>query len=84
MVGLLELLAAHGDGAAAKAALDWYKWDVEMRKGKAPQRMELQHSGGITVVDTLSAPKGTPVIGRPRRDRAPLPVVESHLALAEE
>ena len=67
LVGLLELLASYGDGAAAAEALRHHRWAQEMKRGKAPQRIDLHASGQLTVVDTLSAPAGTPIPARPRR-----------------
>ena len=61
LVGLLELLASHGDGGAAAEALRHHRWAEEMRRGKAPQRVDLHATGAITVIDTLSAPAGTPI-----------------------
>lgn len=68
LVGILEFLGMHGDGAAAAEALRHARWEEEMRKGKAPQRVDLNASGEIRVIDDLRAPGDTPVPFRgPRR-----------------
>lgn len=69
LVGLLELLASYGDGAAAAKALDHIRWQVEMRRGKAPQRVDLNASGSITVLNTLADERGTPI--PPAKPRPP-------------
>ncbi len=66
LAGILEFLAAHGDPGAAAEALRHARWEEEMRRGKAPQRIDLNAAGEIKVVDTLSAPAGTPVPVRSR------------------
>lgn len=70
LVGMLELMGAHGDPQAAAEALRHHRWEEEMRKGKAPQRGDLAVSGEIRVIDTLSAPAGTPVPFRGPRKTA--------------
>ena len=66
LVGILELLACHGDGAAAAEALRHARWEEEMRKGKAPSRDSLAVSGNITVIDDLRTPGQTPIPLRAR------------------
>lgn len=66
LVAILEVLALHGDGAAAAEALRHARWEEEMIRGKAPARADAKGTGELRVVDTLSAPPGIPV---PRRVR---------------
>jgi hypothetical protein len=70
LVGILELLACHGDGPAAAEALRHARWEEEMKKGKAPQRVDLNAVGEIRVIDDLRSPGDTPVSFRPRPPRA--------------
>ncbi len=66
LLGILELMACHGDAAAGAEALRHHRWEEEMRKGKAPQRVDVNATGKITVIDTLSAPPGMPIPARSR------------------
>ena len=66
LVGILELLACHGDGPAAAEALRHARWEEEMRKGKAPSRDTLSVSGDIRVIDDLRSPGDTPIPIRAR------------------
>lgn len=68
LVGMLEVLASWGDGSAAAEALRHHRWREEMRRGKPPQRVDLNQRVAIQVIDTLSAPAGTPI---PRAKRQP-------------
>lgn len=61
LVGLLELFASYGDAGAAAEALRYWRWRREMKDGRPAQRLDATVSGTITVVDTLSAPPGTPL-----------------------
>jgi hypothetical protein len=61
LCGLLELFASYGDAGAAAEALRHYRWEREMRDGKPPQRVDVAGSVGVLVLDSLSAPPGTPI-----------------------
>jgi hypothetical protein len=74
MVAILETLAVHGDSSAAAEVLRHERWEDEMKRGKAPQRVDLHATGELRVVDTLSAPPGRPI---PPRRKGPQHLVES-------
>lgn len=75
LVGILEVMAIHGDKEAAVAALQHARWEEEMVRGKAPQRDAAKDVGELRVLDTLSAPSGTPI---PRRRKEPQSLAVSH------
>ena len=56
----------HGDGAACAEALRHARWEEEMRKGKAPQRIDMNQSGELKIIDDLRDPGQTPVAVKPR------------------
>lgn len=59
VLATLEAAAVmRGDTKAAAVYLDFMRWRTEMRKGKAPARLEVQHSGRVTVVDDLGPASG--------------------------
>jgi hypothetical protein len=66
LVGILEASACYGDTAAAAEALRHLRWEDEMTRGKAPQRVDLHQTGELRVLDTLSAPPGIPIPPRRR------------------
>jgi len=53
---VLDKLLERGTITAWKEWLLHYRWRVEMRRGKAPQRHEIAHSGSVTVRDSISQP----------------------------
>lgn len=55
MLGILEAAASAGDVAAARDWLAFHKWQVEMRKGRAPQRVAVAAVGALTLNDSLGA-----------------------------
>jgi hypothetical protein len=50
---VLEARAMAGDTRAAAILYEHRHWRTEMRKGRAPQRLNVAHHGRITVVDDL-------------------------------
>jgi len=66
LVGILELLACHGDGSAAAEALRHHRWEAEMKNGKPPSRDSAGQSGDIKVIDDLRSPGQTPITPNPR------------------
>ncbi len=55
LMGLLESKALRGSMDATRAWLQQFKWNEEMKRGKAPQRVGLHVSGVVTVVDDLTS-----------------------------
>ena len=64
MVGVLEHLAAHGSGDAAKAVLAHERWAEEMKAGRPPLRGKVDVDHSVTLVDD---------IGRTHEPRTRLP-----------
>jgi hypothetical protein len=81
LVGILEVLALHGDGSAAAEALRHARWEEEMLRGKAPARADAGKTGELRVIDTLSAPPGTPI---PQRRREPQSLVDARARRQEK
>jgi hypothetical protein len=55
LVGLLEAAAAAGSLQATRDALAYHRWSQEMRKGRPPQRHQLQADVAVHVVDSVTA-----------------------------
>lgn len=77
VLATLEAAAVlRGDTKAAAVYLDFMRWRTEMRKGKAPSRVEVQHSGRVTVVDDLGALPASGKGGYDNRPALPGRVIE--------
>jgi hypothetical protein len=53
VLGVVECRALRGDMDAAKLLLSWWRWNREMKRGRAPVRGTVQHDHRVTVVDDL-------------------------------
>lgn len=62
----LAMLALRGDVAAARIWLGEVRWQVEMRKGKAPTRGRMDHEVAVRVVDDLRTGTVRMKGGKPR------------------